>query len=61
MLDGKKLGFIVLNSTRNEGTAFRSDYNKASIISKDGVTEYEKKPKSKVADIIDRGFTEFEK
>lgn len=51
----KNLDFIVLNSTRNEGTTFCSDYNKISIISAEGVKEYNKKPKSEVAaDIIDR-------
>ncbi len=54
-LEEKNLDFIVLNSTRNEGTTFCSDYNKVSIISADGTTEYDKKPKSEVAvDIVDR-------
>lgn len=54
-LEQKNLDFIVLNSTRNEGTTFCSDYNKICIISRDGKTEYEKKPKNEVAkDIIDR-------
>lgn len=49
----KNADFIVLNSTRNEGTTFQSDYNKISIISSTGVTHYEKKPKRDVAkDII---------
>lgn len=54
-LEKKNLDFIVLNSTRNEGTTFCSDYNKISIISADGIIEYDKKPKSEVAtDIIDQ-------
>lgn len=50
----KNFDFIVLNSTRNEGTTFCSDYNKISIISKDSIKEYPKKSKREVAgDIID--------
>lgn len=53
-LEKKNLDFIVLNSTRNEGTTFRSDDNKVTIISKESVKEYGKKPKTEVAtDIID--------
>lgn len=53
-LEKKNLDFIVLNSTRNEGTTFRSDDNKVTIISKERVKEYGKKPKTEVAaDIID--------
>lgn len=53
-LEKKNLDFIVLNSTRNKGTTFRSDDNKITIISKESVMEYEKKPKVEVAaDIID--------
>lgn len=53
-LEKKNLDFIVLNSTRNEGTTFRSDDNKITIISKDGMKEYDKKPKTEVAaDIVD--------
>jgi len=53
-LEKKNLDFIVLNSTRNEGTTFRSNDNKITIISKDTAKEYEKKPKTEVAaDIID--------
>ena len=52
-LERKNFDFIVLNSLRNEGTCFRADENKISIISKEGKTEYDKKPKSEVAkDII---------
>jgi len=53
-LEKKNLDFIVLNSTRNEGTTFRSDDNQVSIISKGSVKEYGKKSKRDVAcDIID--------
>lgn len=53
-LEKKNADFIVLNSTRIPGTAFRSDENQITIISKDGKKEYDKKPKSEVAtDIID--------
>ena len=46
--------FIVLNSTRNPGTTFSTDDNQITIISEKGKKEYEKKPKSEVAqDIID--------
>ena len=50
----KNADFIVLNSTRNPGTTFRTDNNQITIISEEGKREYEKKPKSEVArDIID--------
>ncbi len=50
----KNFDFIVLNSTRNEGTTFRSDDNQISIISDSGKKDFAKKPKSEVArDIID--------
>lgn len=50
----KNADFIVLNSTRIPGTTFRSDDNQITIISAEGKTEYEKKPKAEVAkDIID--------
>ncbi|GAB6975497.1 bifunctional phosphopantothenoylcysteine decarboxylase/phosphopantothenate--cysteine ligase CoaBC [Prevotella falsenii] len=50
----KNADFIVLNSTRNAGTTFRSDDNQITIISKGGKKEYEKKRKHLVArDIID--------
>lgn len=53
-LKKKNLDFIVLNSTRNEGTTFRSDYNKISIISENGKKDFDKKPKAYVAkDIVD--------
>ena len=50
----KNADFIVLNSTCNPGTTFRTDDNQITIISEKGKKEYEKKPKSEVAqDIID--------
>lgn len=53
-LKKKNLDFIVLNSTRNEGTTFQSDYNKISIISENEKKDFGKKPKSEVArDIVD--------
>lgn len=61
-LEEKNLDFIVLNSTRNEGTTFCSDYNKISIISADSAIEFDKKTKAEVAaDIIDRLCIELEK
>ena len=50
----KHFDFIVLNSTRNKGTTFRTDDNQIKIISETSVKEYEKKNKRDVAcDIID--------
>ena len=50
----KNADFIVLNSTRNPGTTFRTDDNQITIISEEGKKEYEKKPTTEVAhDIID--------
>ena len=40
----KNADFIVLNSTRNPGTTFRTDDNQITIISEKGKKEYEKKP-----------------
>lgn len=52
-LKKKNFDFIVLNSTRNEGTTFQSDYNKISIISEKGKKDFDKKSKNDVArDII---------
>lgn len=54
-LEKKNLDFIVLNSTRNAGTTFCSDDNQIDIISREGITRYEKKPKREVAkDIVAR-------
>ncbi len=53
-LEKKNADFVVLNSTRNPGTTFQADDNKISIVSKEGVQSYAKKPKQAVAhDIID--------
>ena len=53
-LERKNADFIVLNSTRNSGTTFRSEDNQITIISQNGKKEYPKKPKSEVAkDIVD--------
>ncbi len=53
-LEKKNLDFIVLNSLQNEGTCFRSDENQISIISRNGQSDFEKKPKQQVAvDIVD--------
>lgn len=53
-LEKKSLDFIVLNSTRNKGTTFRSDFNQIKIITSTETKEYEKKNKHDVAcDIID--------
>lgn len=52
-LDKKNLDFIVLNSTRNEGTTFGYDDNQISIIDCERQYDFDKKPKSEVAkDII---------
>lgn len=52
-LKKKNLDFIVLNSTRNEGTTFGYDDNQISIIDSEHQYDFEKKPKSEVAkDII---------
>ena len=54
-LEKKNFDFIVLNSLRNEGTCFKSNENKISIISSSGRQNFEKKPKDDVArDIIDK-------
>jgi phosphopantothenoylcysteine decarboxylase/phosphopantothenate--cysteine ligase len=52
----KNLDLIVLNSTRDEGSAFGSDTNVVTIISKDGRTEkLSKMPKFDVAvEILNR-------
>lgn len=52
-LERKNLDFIVLNSTRNEGTTFRSDDNQIEIITNDEIKKFKKKNKKYVAaDII---------
>lgn len=53
-LDKKNADFIVLNSLRNAGTTFRTDDNQITIISREEIKEYPKKPKTEVAkDIVD--------
>lgn len=53
-LKKKNFDFIVLNSLRNEGTCFKSDENKISIVSPEGSKDFAKKPKAEVAkDIVD--------
>lgn len=53
-LEKKNLDFIVMNSTRNEGTTFGTDDNKIAVISRSGRKDYDKKPKRDVArDIVD--------
>lgn len=52
-LKKKNFDFIVLNSTRNKGTTFRTDDNQIKIITSTEVKEFEKKNKAEVArDII---------
>jgi len=49
-LNDKNLDAIVMNSMENEGTTFQSDWNKITILNRDGTCEYfDKKPKSQVA------------
>lgn len=60
-LRDKNFDFIVLNSLRNKGTCFQSDFNKITIIDANGSKEFPKKTKREVAkDIVDelsaRGF-----
>ena len=53
-LKKKNFDFIVLNSTRNKGTTFRTDDNQIKIITGTNMKEFEKKSKVEVArDIID--------
>ena len=53
-LEKKNFDFIVLNSMKNKGTCFQNDENQISILSANGIIDYEKKSKKKVAcDIID--------
>lgn len=59
-LEHKNFNFIVLNSLRNKGTCFQSDYNKITIIDKTRAVDYPIKSKSEVAkDIVDRLCAEF--
>ena len=51
----KNLDMIVMNSLQNKDTCFKSDNNKVTIIERNFVEEYDKKPKSEVAkDIADK-------
>lgn len=53
-LESKNADFIVLNSLQNEGTCFRTDENKISIIGHDYQKDFDKKIKTEVAkDIAD--------
>ena len=53
-LQKKNLDFIVLNSLQRKGTCFQSDDNQISILSANGQTAFDKKPKTEVAkDIVD--------
>ena len=53
-LKKKNLDFIVLNSLQNKGTCFMSDENQITILSAQGSTEYERKPKADGArDIVE--------
>lgn len=54
-LKKKNFDFIVLNSTRNEGTTFQSDDNQIKIVTENEIKEYGKKKKTEVArDIVDK-------
>ncbi|MFM7467658.1 MAG: phosphopantothenoylcysteine decarboxylase, partial [Crocinitomicaceae bacterium] len=49
-LKDKNLDIVVMNSMENEGTTFKSDWNKITILDKQGgKEEFEKKSKSLVA------------
>ena len=53
-LQKKNLDFIVLNSLQRKGTCFQSDDNQITILSANGQTDFDKKPKTEVAkDIVD--------
>ncbi|MBQ3658230.1 MAG: bifunctional phosphopantothenoylcysteine decarboxylase/phosphopantothenate--cysteine ligase CoaBC [Bacteroidales bacterium] len=54
-LDSKNFDFIVLNSLKDKGAAFGYDTNKITIISKNGIENFDLKPKNLVAkDIADK-------
>lgn len=55
-LESKNLDLIVLNSLRDEGSGFKSDTNKISLIDKNNnIEEFELKTKAEVAaDIMDK-------
>jgi phosphopantothenoylcysteine decarboxylase / phosphopantothenate---cysteine ligase len=48
-LQRKNLDFIVLNSMNDKGAGFMQDTNKISIVSQDGVKEFDLKSKTEVA------------
>ena len=53
-LQKKNLDFIVLNSLQRKGTCFQSDDNQITILSANGQTAFDKKPKTEVAkNIVD--------
>ncbi|WP_298454052.1 bifunctional phosphopantothenoylcysteine decarboxylase/phosphopantothenate--cysteine ligase CoaBC [uncultured Prevotella sp.] len=58
-LERKNLDFIVLNSTRNEGTTFRSNDNQIEIITNNEIKTFEKKNKKYVAVDIINELTKF--
>lgn len=51
-LQRKNLDFIVLNSLNDSGAGFKSDTNKISIISKNGIIKFDLKTKKEVAQDI---------
>lgn len=58
-LERKNLDFIVLNSTRNEGTTFRSNDNQIEIITNNEIKTFEKKNKKYIAVDIINELTKF--
>lgn len=48
-LHNKNLDFIVLNSTKDEGSTFKHDTNKITILAENYKKEFELKPKAEVA------------
>lgn len=54
-LISKNADFIVMNSMKNKGTCFNSDYNQIEIITRNDKECFDKKTKAEVAiDIVDR-------
>lgn len=51
-LISKNVDYIIANDVSKYGAGFNYDTNIISVVSKDGVTEYEKMPKGDVANII---------
>ena len=59
-LQRKNLDLIVMNTLQNEGTCFGTDDNLVTIIGRDSMQQYGKKPKAEVAaDIADKMETLF--